>query len=699
MNNNLRKICLSFTSLSWILAAPALAAQEAKTLPKILVTASDEDAGVDGYKTEFSRSSTRTNTALIDTPQSISVVTQDQIQDQNVTNMSEALRYVPGVTVETGEGNRDQIVIRGNNSTADFYVDGARDDMQYFRDFYNVDRIEVLKGPNAMAFGRGGSGGVVNRITKKADGKRMRQLTLTGGSFNNRRFVTDLGDKVNDKLAVRLNAMYEKSGTFRKTGDLERFGINPTLTYKFSNKTDLKFGYEYVHDDRVNDRGIPSDGVYAYKTDPSTFFGNPNENEAETTTNSVFAEINHDFDDSTHLRNLTRYTNNSKYYQNVYVSGPVSSGSVDMKAYNNTQSRDSVTNQTDLTKKFKTGSLQHTALTGLELTRQDSDITKLNGSFGGLDKITVTTSDPYDYTPVSYNSVSYSRDSEAQIYAGYVQDQIEVNKYLQFIGGVRYDSVNMKVIDNTNGDVYENHDDFISPRLGVVVKPQESVSIYGNYNVSYLPATGDQFNSATLSSSGSLLKAEKLQNYEIGAKWDVTPRLNLSAALYQLDRDNTKATDPNDANAFVATGSSRTKGIELSVNGRITNKWQMIAGYAFQNAEITSKTDSAAKGAKVSLVPKNRFTLWNKYDLTEKFSAGLGVVSQSSQFAAADNTVRIKGFTRFDGALYYSINKSNRLQLNVENIFDRNYIQTAYNNNNIMPGSTRAYKLSLITNF
>jgi catecholate siderophore receptor len=255
--------------------------------------------------------------------------------------------------------------------------------VQYYRDFYNIDRIEFLKGPNAMAFGRGGSGGLVNRISKTADDTQRRRLIASGGSFNNRRFEADLGDKVNKNLSVRLNTMYEKSGTFRKYGDLERYGFNPTATLKLDKATDIKFGYEHFSDQRFNDRGIPSSNGLAYKINPSnSFFGNPDENRAEAQIDSGYATITHQFNSNLQLKNYTRYTQNSKFYQNVYAASAITSaGSLSLAAYNDEQERNNFTNQTDLTQKFETGSIHHTALIGSEIARQDSKVLRQSGFF------------------------------------------------------------------------------------------------------------------------------------------------------------------------------------------------------------------------------------------------------------------------------------------------------------------------------
>src|SRR3989338_1426790 len=597
-----------------------------------------------------------------------------------------------------GEGHRDQVTIRGmtngsNGTTSNFFIDGARDDAEYIRDFYNTDRIEFLKGPNAMAFGRGSPGGVINRVSKFADGTQKRRLVLSGGSFENRRAEADIGDKVNEKFALRLNAMYQKSNSYRRYVEFERYGFNPTANVSLGEDTELQLGYEHFDDDRLTDRGIPSQNGAPYKTNYSTFFGNPDQNKANTKINSFYGILTHDFDSTLQLKNLTRYTKNHKFYQNI-VPGTISGNNLNLSAYNAKQERDNFTNQTDITKKFETGSVKHKALLGAEITSQNSTKVKTNGTLGSS---TVSLSNPITYTSVAYNSIADNNKSDVRVFAGYIQDQADINEYLQLTAGLRLDRFEIQLKDRKNNTDFERIDTMLSPRAGLVIKPEKSVSLYGSYGVTYLPSSGDQFDS--LSVTTAILKPEKIQNYEVGAKWDVNPKLNLSAALFQLDRSNSPASDPSGSGYLVLTGESRSRGVELAATGKITDQWKIIASYAFQDAVITTATKNYAKGSKIALVPHNTFALWNKYDFDSCFAAAVGAISQSDQFADANNSVRLKGFTRFDGALYYKINPSYRLQLNVENIFDRGYAQTAHNATNILPGSPRAFKASLITDF
>lgn len=690
---------LAFAITSILLINPAYSNDnKAVTLPDVVVTASDTNNDT-GYKTSNNTSSMRVDTPLLDTPQSISVVTQDQILDQNITNMTQAAQYVPGVNVQMGEGHRDQITIRGmggsdKGTTSTFFIDGLRDDAEYIRDFYNIENVEFLKGPNATAFGRGSAGGVVNRVSKFADGTKKRRLVLTGGSFNNRRGEIDLGDKVNDNLSIRLNSMYQKSHSFRDYVESERYGFNPTATIKIDNDTNLKIGYEHFDDTRIVDRGIPSINGEAYTTDNSTFFGSPDDNIANTKLNSFYATLNHFFDDNLELKNSLRYTKNNKFYRNV-VPGVISGDNITFSAYQSKIERDNFTNQTDLIKKFETGSLKHTAVVGTEITRQDSLKIKDNGTFSGSSSASL--SDPIIYDSVSYDIANTNGKSDVDLFAAYVQDQIEINKYLQLSAGLRFDRFKVKFRNNINSTSFGRNDSFISPRAAIVIKPQESLSIYTSYGVNYVPSSGDQFDS--LDSTTQDLKPEKIQNYEIGAKLDINPKLNLSMALYQLDRSNTPADDPDGSGDIVLTGESRTRGLEIALTGNITDKLETIASYAFQDAEITSATTNYDNGNKINLVPRNSFALWNKYNFTSKFAASLGIISQSSQYADASNSVKLQGFTRFDGAIFYKINKDYRLQVNAENLLNQDYIRTAHSANNLMPGAPVSFNATLIANF
>jgi catecholate siderophore receptor len=279
----------------------------------------------------------------------------------------------------------------------------------------------------------------------------------------------------------------------------------------------------------------------------------------------------------------------------------------------------------------------------------------------------------------------------------YGQSQVALSEQWQAIVGARYERFDVDFFNIRTGEALSRTDNMVSPRAALLFKPVETVSLYSSYSVSALPSSGDQFSSLNVTTE--TLEPEKFTNYEIGAKWDMLDRLSLAGAVYRLDRTNTTAPDPADPTRTVQTGSQRTDGFELSVTGAVTPAWQVIGGYANQDAKITSRTTAALPGARVPLVPRNTVSLWNRYQATPALGLGLGVIYQDEMFAAIDDAVTLPSFTRFDAAAYYTINRHLRLQANLENLFDRRYFVSAHSNDNITPGSPRAVRVAVTTGF
>jgi catecholate siderophore receptor len=660
---------------------------------------------VRGYEARRTVSATKTDTALKDVPQSVTVITKDAIRDQNMRSMADVVRYVPGMNMAQGEGNRDQLNIRGQNTTADFYVDGVRDDVQYFRDLYNIERVEALKGPNAMIFGRGGGGGVINRVEKTAGWDPVRQVTAMGGSFDTKRVSADFGQGVNETAAVRLNAMYEDSGSYRDYVDLERYGINPTATFLLGSQTTLRIGYEYFHDKRTADRGFPSFQGRPFEADPATFFGNPDLSESDATNNIVSALLEHHFSDDLLLRNRTVYGDYDKFYQNVFPSGAVTgTNTVPMQAYNQATQRENFFNQTDLVYDLLTGPVKHTILGGVEIGRQKTTNLRMTGTFqpGGTTLAGTPTSNPTIFAPpvvfANNGTSDANNDGTTDVLAVYVQDQVQFSPEWQVIAGVRYDRFSMDFHNKQGaGSDFSRDDNLVSPRLGVVYSPVQPLSIYGSYSVSYLPSSGDQFASLTLSTQ--TLEPEEFTNYEVGVKWDVTPNMSLTGAVFRLDRTNTTAPDPVTPGLVVQTGEQRTEGVEIGLNGNITDAWQIMVAYAYQDARIVSTTSAAPAGRDVAGVPHNTASMWNRYQFLPDWGVGLGVIYQGEMYASISNAVELPEFTRVDAALYYEINKMFSAQLNIVNLFDEEAYVSAHNDNNITPGTTRGAFLSLTASF
>ncbi len=652
------------------------------------------------YQVPYISSATKTLTPLRDVPQAVTVISQAQIRDQAMQNIGDVVRYVPGIAYHQGENNRDDVVIRGNRSSADFFLNGIRDDVQYYRDLYDLERVEALKGPNAMIFGRGGAGGVINRVTKEAAFIPIHEVTLQGGSFGNKRVAMDLGQPLGERLAVRLNGVAEDSNSFRNFGGLSRYGLSPTLTYTPKANTKITFNYENFRDRRVADRGITSFRGLPAEVPIETFFGDPDQSKVRATVNLGSASVDHHLG-RLGIRNRTLMGGYDRFYQNFVPGAPTADGnSTALSAYNNATQRLNIFNQTDLTYRRSTGAIRHTLLGGVEFGRQVTDNFRNTGYFNNsATSILVPFDSPTIHTPVTFRQSTTDADNhlQARVAAAYLQDQIELSRYVQVVAGVRYDRFGLRYHNNRNDETLERVDNLVSPRLGIVIKPLEELSLYGTYSVSYLPSSGDQFSSLT--SITQQVKPEKFTNYEAGAKWALDRYLSLTAAVYRLDRTNTRSTDPNDPTRIVQTGSQRSNGFEIGVSGNVTRQWKIAGGYAWQDASVTSATTAARAGAHVGQVPHHTFSLWNNYQVLRRVGLALGISNRADMYAAIDNTVVLPGYTRFDGAVFVSLTERVRLQSNIENLFNSNYYANADSNTNISPGAPRTIRLALIARF
>ena len=648
----------------------------------------------------------KTLTPLRDVPQSVTVITQAMIADQRMQSMADVVRYVPGVGIGQGEGNRDTPILRGNSTTADFFVDGVRDDVQYFRDLYNIERVEAVKGPNAMIFGRGGVGGVINRATRQADWNTANEVSLQAGSHTNRRLSVDLDRPLTQTLAARLTGMYEDSETYRHGVGVGRYGFNPTVAYLAGNATTLRFGYERFHDDRTADRGIPSFGNRPVDTDAATFFGDPGTSNSVVTVNALNAAVDHRLTRGAMLRNRTRYADYDKFYQNVYPGSAVSADgtTLSLAAYNADTQRRNFFNQTDLNLTAATGSIKHVLLAGAEFGRQVTDNIRNTGYFTSLGP-TVTSypvpvSAPTVSVPVSYRQSATDADNHgiATMAAVYAQDQVELSRYLQAVVGLRFDRFDVDFHNNRTQSDFTSTDNLLSPRAGIIVKPIEAVSLYTSYTLTYLPRAGEQLSSLSLTNQS--LDPERFTNYEVGAKWDVKPGLSFTTAVYRLDRTNVVVPDPTDASRSILVDGARTKGLEVGLSGRLSPAWTAIGGYAYQDGRITNTLSATAKdGAKLAGVPAHTFSLWNRWDLSRRWGAGVGIIHNADMFTSTDNTVLLPAFTRVDAALFVNLTRAVAAQLNMENMFDAGYYAFSHNNNNITPGSPRALRVALTTRF
>jgi catecholate siderophore receptor len=678
---------------------------------------------VEGYRTVDTTSGTKTNTPILDVPQSISVVTSEQISDQSIRSIADLVHLFPGISAGQGEGHRDQITLRGNNSTADFFVDGLRDDVQYFRSFYNIERVEAHKGPNATIFGRGGGGGIINRITKGA----LVDQTLIAGeasidTFGAWSVSSDLNVGIGP-AALRLNAFYETLNNHRDAYEGDRYAVNPVIGAQIGEKIKLQLGYEYVKDSRVVDRGVPAAGilgtpavgVLGNPTGPlrgfrDVFFGTEGVNQSEFEAHVVTFRTETELSDALKLSTQSLYGDYDKVYANVFsataISGTIAAPTLSFEAYRDPTKRKTTINQANLEWRANTGSIGHVILAGAEYTRQETANQRINGFFDGV-ALGQTSSDRRRVNGIALGNIisvptatfragagNRSVETDLKQVSAYVQDQISFGDSIDLIAGVRYDRLELGFTNVLTNTSFTRTDHLWSPRVGVVVKPAPQASVYASYTKSYLPQSGDQF--LTLDASLATLAPEVFNNYEVGAKWDIKPNLSATVAVYRLDRANTRATVNN---ITVLTGSQRSSGLEIGLTGRIVPALQTTFGYAYTKAEISDTTAAAPAGRKIGQVPRHQISLWNRYDVSDRLGLGLGIYHQAKSFTTISNVTELPAYTRIDAAVFFKLVEGVEAQINVENLTDATYFPVAHNDANISTGAPINARFTLKARF
>ena len=669
------------------LATPALAETAADVqaerdyLPKDIVV---KGKRADEYGTDDGSTATKTPTPLIDVPQSVSFITEDQLEDQAVHQLNEALRYVPGISMETGEGHRDEVFIRGQESTADFYIDGLRDDAQYYRSLYNIERIEVLKGANALIFGRGAGGGAINRVAKRAEFQSATNGEASLDSFGAFALLADVNQPLSDALALRLNATYEEFDNDRDFYEGRFYGVSPTLTAALGPDTNLFATYSYENDERVTDRGVPALGDGPLTGFDSTFFGDPDLNRFSSEVNIARVRLEHDFNGGLSANASVQFADYDKIYANILPTG-TDGTTVSLSGYEDAQDRRNWIGQANAVWQAGSGNIESTLLFGLEASSQDSLNTRRTISFDDGDPLTMDDNrTPLAQTIVipayAFNSVSRANDSELSTLSVYIQEQLQIGDYIELVGGLRWDRFDLETVD-INGVAGNRVDEEFSPRAGVIVKPSPDLSIYASYAESFLPQAGDQF--FLLSPTNAQLEPEKFTNYEIGAKWAPLDNVLVSAAIFRLERSNSRFT--NELGITELTGESRTEGFEIGAVGEVTKWWKANLGYTYLDGELTSDSTFGDAGQRLQQLPRHSVSAWNRFDPTDKLGFGLGVIHQSEQFASFSNSVVLPSYWRVDAAAYYTVNDRLSVQLNVENLFDEDYYPSAHGDNNIQP--------------
>ncbi len=652
----------------------------------------------------------KTPTPIIDVPQSLSIVGKEQIAIQAFTNFGDVLRYTPGLSTSQGEGHRDAIIIRGNQTTADFFIDGLRDDVQYFRPFYNLEQIEILRGSNALLFGRGGGGGVINRVTKRPQfGEQFTGFSASVDTFGAHNVAGDVNYAVGEGAAFRLNAYYEGLNNHRDFFDGERFAVNPTFAFQATPNTEVVLSYEYVNDDRVVDRGVPSQNVDGGPDIPlegfdNTFFGSPDQNFTTLEAHIVRARVDHTFTDALRGNFTVQYADYDKLYQNLFPSEEVvvTNGTfpqVELEGYQDTTDRENLIVQGNLVSEIATGPFGHTLLLGAEYGDQETANARNDNVFAanGDDQLFIMFSDPLVIPTFSFSDPARDRASEVEFTSVYFQDQIDVTDWLKLVAGVRYDRFEIDVNDIFSGEQFSRTDDEFTPRLGAILKPMENLSAYFSYSETFLPRSGDQF--LTLNLDAESTRPQFFENTEIGIKWDIKPDLSLTAAVFELDRESFTSIDPEDAGQVIVIEGSETRGFEVQLTGGLTDRWFVTASYSYLDGEVELVDGGGNNGNRTRQTPENMFSIWNNFQVSERLGLGLGATYQDSFFVREDNSVEVPDFIRVDAAVYYDLNDDIRLQVNLENLLDENYFPDAHSNDNISTGEPINARLTISGRF
>lgn len=677
------------------LSTASLAGDEAAS--EVITITANKVSRDKSYGGTNARSATRSDAAQLDIPQTVTALPRQVLDDQAARSLQDALRNVPGVGLSTGDGQRDQVSIRGFTAIGDQFIDGFRDDALYFRDLSNIEEVEIIKGPASVLYGRGSSGGMINRVSKKPGIDRS-EIALSVGSWADKRGEFDLARK-GEKLSWRLTGALEDADSYRDQQFLKRQAIAPSLLAQIDADTQLLLQADYLKDRRLTDFGVPSFQGRPVDVDPSRYYGAANAADAdfsESEVASASATLSHRISSSLSLRNALRS------YHYTLDRANTTTGSVDEKAKTVSFNRGAVSraeygffNQTELTQKIAFATTQHELLYGIELGRQSKDTVTYSQS-------KVATTDLFNpVLPVLPRavSVSPSADNRALLTttAFYLQDQMSLASHWKALLGLRYDRFEQQTDDRRVGQSdLARTDHTVSPRAGLVWQPTAQQSWYVAWSRSFQPSA----ESFALAANNADLAPEETTNSEIGAKYELFGGAALlSASLFRLERTNIKTVDPANSAKLIPVGVQRTNGLELSAQGDLKGGWQILAGYAYMDAKVVESTATdagqAVQGKRATLTPRHSGNIWLTRALSERLSLGGGVNYVGDRFANTGNTVTLPGYTTADLMARYALGAW-QLQFNLNNLFDKRYIVAGHGSNaNLnLPGAPRNASLT-----
>ncbi|MGE4219672.1 MAG: TonB-dependent receptor [Alphaproteobacteria bacterium] len=685
--------CLAAAPAAAQSSQPASASGAPVQMPTIQV-----EADTDGYKPEYV-SSPKYTEPLRNIPQSITIITTEQMKERGATSISEALRTTPGISLGAGEGGipfGDRAFIRGFDARSDMFIDGTRDFGAYSRDPYNVEQVEVVKGPSSTYSGRGSTGGTINLATKQPTRDSAYGGSVSFGTDWTKRSTIDINQSLEDfgydSMAFRLNAMvHDADVAGRDEVTKHRWAVAPSFAWGLGTDTRLIAQFEHLYQDDVPDYGVPFDDqpfARPLDVDRDNFYGILSRDKDEVQHNSAGLKFEHDFSATLSLTNQLRYTRTTKDFivtKPEYTAGANS-------VVRSDRSRDSVdsalVNQTDVTTDFNTGEAKHTLVAGMELSQELSS----NQSRNIPNAVNAPLNNPDPHTPYNDTIAWAQYDAHSTSYSGavYAFDTIKFGQQWELSGGLRYDRFKTDYRD-ANLVTYKRNDDAVTWRIGTVYKPYTNGSIYFAYGTSINPSA----EGLTLSATTSTLEPEESESYELGTKWDLAAeKLALTAALFRTNKTNARTSTGGGGAPQVLSGEQRVEGLELGVTGHVTDRFRLMGGYTYMQSEILTSLNAAEVGKETSNTPRHTLSLWGVYQVTEAADVGAGAYFQDERYANTSNSAELPSYWRFDATAGYRINEHFDVRVNALNLTDATYYDSAHSNQHALVAPGRSFLLT-----
>jgi len=654
---------------------------------------------------------------LQDTPQQVIVVPEKLIQEQAGTTLRDALRNVSGISIaasEAGGTQGDGFTLRGFNARNDMFRDGMRDQGTYFRDAFNIQAVEVIKGPSSSYFGRGSTGGIINQASKMPLSESLYSGVFSGGSGTYFRGTGDFNQPLWENSALRMNFMAQRADVVdRNHVEGSRQGFAPSFTWGLGTPTQATISYFGQHEDNIPDDGMPFFHGKPVRVNRDTWYGLTKSDYEKTFTNIGTAIINHEFNDQLSLRNALRYSHVDRradpsipavVCSNVTCNGPsaIITGVTRSRPQRDTQ-ESILSNQLDLTAKFDTYGFWHTLTSGMEVGRETFD--QVRWASAGP---TTTLNDPDNNQSPAAKAVNVNQDTSATGFGIYLADQIRLGEYFDIVGGVRYDYYRAKQ-DNRlppgttgAGPDFDHTDNMPSYRGGLVFHPAPWQSYYFSYGTSFNPSA----ERLVLAANNQALAPEKNEIFELGAKFEfLQGALSFQTALFNIEKTNARTIDPT-TGVQALDGKQRSRGFEMSLAGRILTGWNVFASYTFLDAKFLKSNDTqVVEGVTYTLegkvpqnIPKYTANFWTTYDFLEKWQVGGGPTYVGSRYANNSNVNRVPGYVRLDATVAYKLMEKVELRFNALNLTN-SFFYEAVHPSHIVPGAGRTFVGSVAARF